>query len=425
MSLFIKWAILILGLSGFSLAQSQTEVHRKNPGQYQVGKQRGELSFDRLLDLRDVATRLEGTMDSSSQSLLDRDYVDVRVTQCEIVVGDQPGHLDPSIFLYVEQALSLSLQAPYRLRVIKLSPDGLSARGVVSSIYEVNLPSEQLLNLCGKKLEQRVLSWFDLKDVQCSVYMNKIGNLWVGETQKAKCPNDYGSGKFVSSKVRLSQNGMYSWDQGWDGEGNQVWGAVKGGYTFEKMDPKTTDVELHALASRYIGKLNTFNQAAKNPEDFQPIRYHNCLIDVPGLSAKPGRTILIDQSAETPTLKFSRTKFLRLERNDRKELEATYLSLQNSSKFKGLCERQVAERVAVAQDVLGPECRITFVREGRDFVGKTPEEGCPSTFRGAIKLTVEARLTRESIQVLERWYDKDGKLVAGSTKGPYIYELED
>jgi hypothetical protein len=417
MTSFFTLSALVLGVSGLSLAQSHKVGQKDNS--------RRDFSFNRLLDLRDVASRLEGTIDSSGQSLLDRDYVDVRVTHCEIEVRDLPGHLDPSLFLYVEQALSLSLEAPYRQRVIKLSPDGLSARGVVSSIYEVTIPPQQLLNLCGKSQDQRVLSWSNLKDVQCSVYMNKVQDLWVGETQKAKCPNDYGSAKFVSSKVRLSKTGMYSWDQGWDAEGNQVWGAVKGGYNFEKMNPKTTDVELNGLASRYIGKLNTFNQATKSPGVFQPIRYNNCLIDVPTLSSRPGRTILVDQSAETPTLKFNRTKFLRLERNDRQELEATYLSLQDGSKYQGLCDRPVKERVGAPQDVLAPECRITFVREGRDFVGRTPESGCPSTYKGAVKLTVEARLTRSSIQVLERWYDKDGMQVAGSTQGPYVYELED
>jgi hypothetical protein len=29
---------------------------------------------------------------------------------------------------------------------------------------------------------------------------------------------------------------MVSWDQGWNGEGKQVWGATKGGYIFVKQN---------------------------------------------------------------------------------------------------------------------------------------------------------------------------------------------
>jgi hypothetical protein len=400
--------VLIAGISGTSaLGLSKTTEYK------------------RLQELRDVSTRLEGALDSSRQSILDRDYVDVRVTQCLITVTDLPAYLNPSLFLYVEQALSLTLSAPYRQRVIKLSPNRSEPSGVVSSIFELNLPQMEILHLCSKKPHERIVSWTDLNDVSCSVYMRKNQDLWVGETQSTKCPNSYGSAKFVSSKVILSRSGMYSWDQGWDENGNQVWGAVKGGYNFEKIDPATTDVELNAVASRYVGKLNTFKQAAKLPDVFQPIKYNNCLIETPTLSQKSGKTLLIDQSADTPNLKFSRTKFLRLERNAQKELTATYLSLRDSAKYQGMCDKPYSMRTAKAEDVLAPECQIIFKRDGTDFVGSTPEEGCPSTYRGAVKLTVSARLTRGSIQVLERWYDKEGRQVAGSTQGPYFYELED
>jgi hypothetical protein len=33
----------------------------------------------------------------------------------------------------------------------------------------------------------------------------------------------------------LTKDGMESWDQGWDAEGQQVWGATKGGYRFDKI----------------------------------------------------------------------------------------------------------------------------------------------------------------------------------------------
>jgi len=166
----VRLLVLALSLSSFSYGQGLSR----------------DVGVSRLRDLEDVAARLEGTIDSSRQSMLDRDYVDVRVTQCQITVSEVPGYLSSSKFLYVEQALSLSLDAPYRQRVIKLSPDSLSRRGVVSSIYEINLSPEQVLHFCSKKADERVMKWSDLKDVHCSVYMQKKHDLWVGETQSAK-----------------------------------------------------------------------------------------------------------------------------------------------------------------------------------------------------------------------------------------------
>jgi hypothetical protein len=40
---------------------------------------------------------------------------------------------------------------------------------------------------------------------------------------------------FANSIVTVTQNEILSWDQGFDKEGKQVWGATKGGYRFIKM----------------------------------------------------------------------------------------------------------------------------------------------------------------------------------------------
>jgi hypothetical protein len=70
------------------------------------------------------------------------------------------------------------------------------------------------------------------------VYLNfnESTNDFSGSTKDGTCPSDRQGAKFTSSKVTINSEQMVSWDQGWNGEGKQVWGATKGGYIFVKQN---------------------------------------------------------------------------------------------------------------------------------------------------------------------------------------------
>ena len=60
-------------------------------------------------------------------------------------------------------------------------------------------------------------------------------NKFVGSTGEKTCPSELRGASYASSKATVLQNEIISWDQGFDKEGKQVWGATKAGYVFDKL----------------------------------------------------------------------------------------------------------------------------------------------------------------------------------------------
>jgi hypothetical protein len=46
---------------------------------------------------------------------------------------------------------------------------------------------------------------------------------------------------YATSTVRLFADKFVSWDRGYDASGKPVWGAVEGGYVFERRTDVPTD----------------------------------------------------------------------------------------------------------------------------------------------------------------------------------------
>ena len=70
----------------------------------------------------------------------------------------------------------------------------------------------------------------------CQVTLKRDGkNKFSGATGDKTCPSELRGASFANSIVTVTKNEILSWDQGFDKEGKQVWGATKGGYRFIKM----------------------------------------------------------------------------------------------------------------------------------------------------------------------------------------------
>lgn len=59
--------------------------------------------------------------------------------------------------------------------------------------------------------------------------------MFVGQTKEGACTNKWGEASYATSEVKITKKSLLSWDRGWNDEKEQVWGAVKGGYLFEKI----------------------------------------------------------------------------------------------------------------------------------------------------------------------------------------------
>lgn len=170
---------------------------------------------------------MSGNFSSELQSRRDTDYFDIRLRMVPIWKST-----DSTFYLYVEQAMSTAMEKPYRQRIYKVVKESETA--FVSYIYTMNAPQR----FVGKMGEDAVFSSItpdSLKVLEgCEVHLtyDAAREKFEGATGDKSCPSTRSGATYTTSKVSLTGEGMISWDQGWNDQGVQVWGAQKGGYEF-------------------------------------------------------------------------------------------------------------------------------------------------------------------------------------------------
>ena len=92
---------------------------------------------------------------------------------------------------------------------------------------------DKIINIVNDATKRNALTpeMIELKD-GCTVTMSKMIGNYIGGTDADKCPSDLRGASYATTKITLKENMLESWDQGFDKNGVQVWGAIKGGYIF-------------------------------------------------------------------------------------------------------------------------------------------------------------------------------------------------
>ena len=57
---------------------------------------------------------------------------------------------------------------------------------------------------------------------------------FVGGTEGNGCTSSLNGAQYATSKVKITKNRIESWDQGFNAQGVQVWGAEAGPYVFDR-----------------------------------------------------------------------------------------------------------------------------------------------------------------------------------------------
>jgi hypothetical protein len=179
-------------------------------------------------DIAVLTDWLCGSFSSSRQSNEDSAFFDIRLSIQRIWEerGDGP-------WLYVEQAMAGSLSRPYRQRIYRLRT--LSDSTFESAVYTLRDP----LRFTGdrKALEKLLPDSLEEK-IGCAVVLSwdSQQKAFVGATGIKTCASELRGASYATSEVILTAEGMKTWDRGYTREGVQVWGAVKGGYQFNRVD---------------------------------------------------------------------------------------------------------------------------------------------------------------------------------------------
>jgi hypothetical protein len=183
--------------------------------------------------VKEVATLLEGEMDTVAQAQQNSQAPSVRITTCQIQVTDG-ANPSGSIFLYQEQALTSNLSKPYRQRFLQItsSPSTQSVR----SLSFRPTSTGAFAGLCNKPLPERSVKMSDLGSYVCSVFLKPVGDTYLGNTPINGCPANYRGASRITNRIELTPTGMNTWDRGFDANGNQVWGAKTESYQFRRVD---------------------------------------------------------------------------------------------------------------------------------------------------------------------------------------------
>ena len=176
-------------------------------------------------ELKELVSIMQGQYSSEAHSKRDTSYFNISLRM--VPIWKNKGH-----FLYVEQAMFNKLEKPYRVRIYKITQNGDQ---FISQIH--TLKDEK--TWIGKWKTPEAFDALTENDIElkqgCEVVLKRVGkNKFSGKTGDKTCPSELRGASYATSIVTVTENEILSWDQGFDKNGKQVWGAENGGYEFVK-----------------------------------------------------------------------------------------------------------------------------------------------------------------------------------------------
>lgn len=182
--------------------------------------------------LTQLSQWLTGSFSSAKQAAEDTSYFDIRlhIVPCWTDRADGP-------WLYVEQARADLLNQPYRQRVYHLSK--INDQTFKSEVLEIDGDPLRYAGAWKSPTPLADISPSELKLKDgCEVILTWTPEqqAFIGGTQGKGCSSTLRGAAHAVSEVTLTENALLSWDRGYDASDQQVWGAVKGGYRFDRLD---------------------------------------------------------------------------------------------------------------------------------------------------------------------------------------------
>lgn len=179
-------------------------------------------------DFKRLTTWMTGSFGSEAQSKKDPEFFDIRLEMAQVWPERTDGY-----WLYVEQAVATALDKPYRQRVYRVTR--LDKDTFESAVFELEEP----LQYAGEWKKPNPLATLTPDDLiireGASIYLKKTkDDTYEGSTRDKECKSNFRGASYATSEVSISAKGIYSWDRGFNDKDEQVWGAVKGGYIFDK-----------------------------------------------------------------------------------------------------------------------------------------------------------------------------------------------
>jgi len=182
------------------------------------------------IQLEELTKLMTGTFSSRDQAASDSLFYNINLVMHPIWESDKTAK-----WLYVEQAVTRMLDKPYRQRVYKVSN---AANGSIESkVFELPDPARFVHGWNNMELFKNITPDSLILRPGCAVYlMRNSSNCYSGTTNQKECKSTLRGASYATSIVDICKDQVTSWDQGWNAEDEQVWGAEVSGYIFKRIN---------------------------------------------------------------------------------------------------------------------------------------------------------------------------------------------
>jgi hypothetical protein len=181
--------------------------------------------------------------------------------------------------------------------------------------------------------------------------------------------------------------------------------------------PPSSSVQ--AVVKHLVGVMDTTRQASENPK-IAKVQMTTCEVSV---STDSNSVYLYQEQALVDKLNQPyRQRLLEIKaRADGRSVESKSYKLSNAVSFINFCHKSLTERRIQSSDIGEPVCRVFLTPIEGGYQGETPPEGCPTTARGAVKITNTIILRPDGMDTSDRGYDVQGQQIWGARDSFYQY----
>lgn len=179
-------------------------------------------------ELYHLAGFLTGTFSSKEQSEKESGYTHMNLINTPIW-EEKSGY-----WLYSELHNGKDSSAIYHQRIIHL--ERLDKTTLKSTSYSIPNP-ENYANGWNKKSVFKHLTEDNLEIKEgCALHFyKKTSSIYVGRTNNQLCTSSIENVAFIMTNMVISTNKISLWNRGYNLEGKQVWGKIKGSYKFKRV----------------------------------------------------------------------------------------------------------------------------------------------------------------------------------------------
>ncbi len=179
-------------------------------------------------ELHNLMTLLTGKFSNEEQVANDTHFSYLNLVNTKIW-KDRPGD-----WLYSEVFDAKEQNYVYSQRI--LSYERVDSTTIKSISYKILSPNNYLAGWKNPQIFENLTIDSLVAREGCDIYYKKkTSTIYSGKTKKGACASSIDYIDYILSTFVVSKNKMSVWTRGYDTEGKQVWGKIKGPYKYQKL----------------------------------------------------------------------------------------------------------------------------------------------------------------------------------------------